>query len=910
MSWRCVVRDHPPQTFDTREAFLNHMTEAHPGMFRQEQLPFIAESSARPLSPTVPACPFCAEESGDLENHVAQHLCHFALQSLPWPDHLDQGSEIMSGQEMNSSTFQDVERETLKDDLDDSLGFIDVEWLDSMDTEPEPLLDTPASWPSIERIFPEPDQVLSEFAAHAARRAIMASNVNHGEPGTLDDELRQVKEQFPDIVWNDADMDTHLLRASLRGPWGFGGEYIGFSVKVAVPYDYPKAQAPSFLIEDDEYMPQVVREMLQREVQEICQLYLQLKEACLAASFSYLLGEHNLASSINMFNVERGHAIPLGDVDEDKPPASPDLQAHGVEFAKATDKSKSMAPEKTEVQPKSGYLTKRGKNFGSWKSRFYVVDGPQLKYYDAEGGAQLGSIKLEGARIGKQQPRDDTTSADDTQYKHAMLILEPKKGAQIKHILCAESGEERDLWVEALLPWIDSADSKDRVKTAELDRPGVSESQTDTPQPSTFLVQVYEKSGQFRPVDHPSPYISISSATVANCPIHCQLDVSKTEFGTFNGLAAGIIYMDIIIGEPHKNLESVTITVTLDNNDPDLQRAVWGASANDFGGFVRAVTLADPDLYGPKSMVIGGSKGVETRNSGSQPEAEATSTNIGGIGAGLKKTISSSGAWRISSNLPHSKNVPPLRSIRWDISNDLDTPSLHRNPIHTGLVFHGGGRPFSLKVEIEGKSSKISDRIKSIQLARNNRNSSKRGKILLHGSNERVHQLLDEVARALPEALDRANQLQFSLKDPGAISSPSLGMPTRHGLDEFDFTQETFDPSSRWGARRHEPRVQPREGVNHDERINDELSSGPEIIGSDERILSTSSSPEDRITGVPAAIAAAGGPADSSVHRVQLDFTPTLEDEMELHRGQVVRLLHEYDDGWVSQVVCLIHEIY
>lgn len=49
-----------------------------------------------------------------------------------------------------------------------------------------------------------------------------------------------------------------------------------------------------------------------------------------------------------------------------------------------------------------------------------------------------------------------------------------------------------------------------------------------------------------------------------------------------------------------------------------------------------------------------------------------------------------------------------------------------------------------------------------------------------------------------------------------------------------------------------------------------------------------------------AAIAAAGGPAQSAVHRVQLDFKPTLEDEMGLRAGQLVRLLHEYDDGWVS----------
>ncbi|KAL2164888.1 hypothetical protein VTH06DRAFT_184 [Thermothelomyces fergusii] len=47
-----------------------------------------------------------------------------------------------------------------------------------------------------------------------------------------------------------------------------------------------------------------------------------------------------------------------------------------------------------------------------------------------------------------------------------------------------------------------------------------------------------------------------------------------------------------------------------------------------------------------------------------------------------------------------------------------------------------------------------------------------------------------------------------------------------------------------------------------------------------------------------AAIAAAGGPAHSTVHRVQLDFKPSLHDEMELHVGQLVRLLHEYDDGW------------
>jgi hypothetical protein len=56
-------------------------------------------------------------------------------------------------------------------------------------------------------------------------------------------------------------------------------------------------------------------------------------------------------------------------------------------------------------------------------------------------------------------------------------------------------------------------------------------------------------------------------------------------------------------------------------------------------------------------------------------------------------------------------------------------------------------------------------------------------------------------------------------------------------------------------------------------------------------------------TSGAAAIAAAGGPQNAMVHRVQLDFKPSMEDELEIHAGQLVRVLHEYDDGWVSSPV-------
>ncbi|KAL5114405.1 hypothetical protein ACEQ8H_007715 [Pleosporales sp. CAS-2024a] len=46
------------------------------------------------------------------------------------------------------------------------------------------------------------------------------------------------------------------------------------------------------------------------------------------------------------------------------------------------------------------------------------------------------------------------------------------------------------------------------------------------------------------------------------------------------------------------------------------------------------------------------------------------------------------------------------------------------------------------------------------------------------------------------------------------------------------------------------------------------------------------------------ALPVAGSPGPNNVHRVQLDFQPTMQDELGLNAGQLVRMLHEYDDGW------------
>lgn len=53
------------------------------------------------------------------------------------------------------------------------------------------------------------------------------------------------------------------------------------------------------------------------------------------------------------------------------------------------------------------------------------------------------------------------------------------------------------------------------------------------------------------------------------------------------------------------------------------------------------------------------------------------------------------------------------------------------------------------------------------------------------------------------------------------------------------------------------------------------------------------------LAGAAGATGRPNGPAGpNNVHRVQLDFKPSMGDELELKAGSLVRMLHEYDDGW------------
>ncbi|KAI9307697.1 hypothetical protein BJ944DRAFT_157543 [Cunninghamella echinulata] len=125
-------------------------------------------------------------------------------------------------------------------------------------------------------------------------------------------------------------------------------------------------------------------------------------------------------------------------------------------------------PSYTNEGKKEGYLIKRGKNFGGWKTRYFVIKKKRLDYYEVKDGSKLGSILLDGAQIGRQNPTDSMDEHENV-YRHAFLIVEPKKttlGNFTKHILCASNDSERDEWITALVEVIHHKIEKDSTQTS------------------------------------------------------------------------------------------------------------------------------------------------------------------------------------------------------------------------------------------------------------------------------------------------------------------------------------------------------------------------------------------------------------------------------------------------------------
>jgi hypothetical protein len=121
------------------------------------------------------------------------------------------------------------------------------------------------------------------------------------EPEALNEELVRLTKQLPNVHWDNVDMNTLIVDASLKGPWGSNGETIYLKVKVDVPHNYPKSKAPTFMVEKTALMPDQTHRRIETEVNQVASQFAKKKQNCLEVAFSYLLGETDLSSSTSFF---------------------------------------------------------------------------------------------------------------------------------------------------------------------------------------------------------------------------------------------------------------------------------------------------------------------------------------------------------------------------------------------------------------------------------------------------------------------------------------------------------------------------------------------------------------------------------------------------------------------------------
>lgn len=146
------------------------------------------------------------------------------------------------------------------------------------------------------------------------------------------------------------------------------------------------------------------------------------------------------------------------------------------------------------------------------------------------------------------------------------------------------------------------------------------------------------------------------------------------------------------------------------------------------------------------------------------PKVGAMGVSVGGIGLKKDKAVTHSSKWVVK-GYPVPGNPrdgvsggATYRTLRWELSeSDLSSPLAHSNVVHTGLAFTHDAKPFYIRVEIEGKLRKVSDRLRFAFPPRIHRDQGTTLTLVYLDSEYKAGPPLDSLARGLEVSMERKN---------------------------------------------------------------------------------------------------------------------------------------------------------
>lgn len=281
----------------------------------------------------------------------------------------------------------------------------------------------------------------------------------------------------------------------------------------------------------------------------------------------------------------------------------------------------------------------------------------------------------------------------------------------------------------------------------------------------------FGRSDSFKPVGASST--SVGSKSLGKVNIDCQFLFKESQWGTFEGRPGGIIYLNLNFGPPQNcRVQEAIVTITLDEEDPCLE---------PFNTTQRLRVLHESGIeaqmtpwFGPQ--ILGGEKKFAEVTSTTKvvPEANVAGNGVGGMGHERSRAFRQEARWSFYGQLLRKKRTTTYASLRWHLNeNELDGQAFHNPTFRTAFAFEHCGKPFLIKVDIEGRLEKWHHQAKS--KLKFGAGGAREGKVVTLVDFEdyrRFSRDLEAIARGLPRTMEMRNleEIPVEIRDsmPGA----------------------------------------------------------------------------------------------------------------------------------------------
>lgn len=255
-------------------------------------------------------------------------------------------------------------------------------------------------------------------------------------------------------------------------------------------------------------------------------------------------------------------------------------------------------------------------------------------------------------------------------------------------------------------------------------------------------------------------------------------------------------------------LESATIQVTLDEDDPSLKPYLEDVLP------VSECPVLITDYYGP-GQIVGAPKRVSINRSATfEPYLNIANNgcSLGNIRSERKFEHESRWVFR-SHTVPDDRGDKQKwghRILKWEMTeNDIEKYPIHNNKVLTAFAYEHSGGPFLMKVEVSGKLRHWRDRLKSNtkKIFRPRAGMQQDISTTLVGAYRGQRRHLDQIAQGLAKAMEDQNyKLAKDLASAMAAQNPipaTQTAPLQHKLGEMPSTHATEGHHSTSGASNH-----------------------------------------------------------------------------------------------------------